>query len=168
MSEREAIRRELVGLVERSAAPIEAKRRPRKRAPSAEWWLTRSNRGASCDDCSAWLREGAPIVFCAIGPRRLCRGCAKRRAIRWRAAESMRRARRAGKAAEAPSLDARATTVLDALRQRAGVVGVEELRAATGLRPATLGGVLSRLKALGLASRHGRRGWSARGGSRGG
>jgi DNA-binding IclR family transcriptional regulator len=74
----------------------------------------------------------------------------------------MRRDRRSGSVEPAPVLDARAVAVLDALRQRTGIVSAEELRAATGLAPAALGGVLSRLKALGLASRHGQRGWSGR------
>jgi DNA-binding transcriptional ArsR family regulator len=159
VDERETIRRELVGLIERPPATIEPRRRRRRRVPSSEWWLTRASHGASCDGCSAWLREGAPLVFCAVGPRRFCRACARRRGIKWRVAESMRRDRRARKDERIAAIDAQTTAVLDVLRQRSGPVSVEELRNATGLGPDALAGVLSRLKVRGLAARRGDRGW---------
>lgn len=159
VNEREAVRRELIGLVARPPAPVAPTLRTRTRPPSPEWWLIRGNRGVSCEGCPAWLHEGSPMVFCKIGPRCLCRACARRRGIRWRIARSMRVDQRRRESQQIPVLDAASRKVLDALRQRSDPFTAAELRAVTGLEPEVVASALSMLKKGGTVARRGHRGW---------
>jgi|tagenome__1003787_1003787.scaffolds.fasta_scaffold17689367_1 hypothetical protein len=60
------------------------------------------------------------------------------------------------------SVQDRADALLVVLREREGIVPVVDLKAATGMTNAMVGGALGDLRQRKLATRHGSRGWEAR------